>query len=301
MSEYIMVLEKIFQIRQVRKHPFLITAVAFLFVCVSVLLAVMAHQPPMGLFIVALVVMPAIPFFIRITIYEEKGEEILGRFLSAIPPNKLEKAKKGVNVMYDQVIELYGYFFLGCVIGFAFTSSILPEDSSRLIFSDIRQLMASVVGISPQVLNINTPGFFSIFSHNIKLMLIMLFFSLVYSIGAVFLLVLNAAVIGLFLEAGIRAMLPSFQSFGMLSYPLAFFFGCAQGILALLPHGILEFSAFFLASVAGGVLSVAIERKAYARKEIFRRIIIDVCRLLLLATLLLLLGAAIESSYSGIG
>lgn len=51
----------------------------------------------------------------------------------------------------------------------------------------------------------------------------------------------------------------------------------------------------FLASVAGGLFSVAIERKAYKRMPVFRRILLDVVKLLVLATLLLAAGAFIEA------
>ena len=293
-----MVVERIFPLKETKKNPWLVSLIGFIFVCLSVILATMTHQPPMGLFIIALTVMPAIPFFMRMTICEERGEEILIKFISAIPPKKFEKGKAGLISIYNNIIKLYMYFFLGCVIGFAFTSTIMPEGSSELVFLDITQLLPRILMTSPQALNQSTASFWGIFSHNFKLMLIMVFFSILYSIGAIFLLVLNAAVIGLFLEDGIRAMLPSFSSLGVLTYPTAFLFGSLDGILRLLPHGICEFSAFFMASVAGGILSVAIERKAYKRAAILRPLLLDVAKLLILAVLLLAIGAFIESSYS---
>jgi uncharacterized membrane protein SpoIIM required for sporulation len=288
------VVERIFQIKEIRTKPYLISVVAFIFVCISVILATMAHQPPMGFFIIALAVMPAIPFFMRMIISEEKGEEIFIAFICSIPPQKFEKGKKqGLVSLYNNLIKLYMYFFLGSVIGFAFTASIMPQVSSTLVFSDIRNLFSSV---SPTV----DASFQGIFLHNLYLMLIMMFFSLVYSIGAIFLLVLNAAVIGLFLETEIRAKLLELSSLGMFAYPAAFISGSAVGILKLLPHGICEFSGFFIASVAGGIISVAIERKAYERRAVLKIILRDVAKLLLLAILLLAIGAFIESSYSSL-
>jgi len=283
-----MVVERIFQVKDVQKHPCLISAAAFVFVCISVILATMAHQPPMGFFIIALTVMPAIPFFMRMTICEEKKEELLMKFISAIPEKKFEKGKReGLVSLYDDIIKLYVYFFLGCVIGFAFTSSIMPAETSRSMFMDL------------QFLSPNTPdvSFWGIFSHNFKLMLIMVFFSVVYSIGAIFLLVLNGAIIGLFLEQEIRAAISGLSYLGVLTYPSAFVLGSLNGILKLLPHGMWEFSAFFMASVAGGILSVAIERKAYKRMPLFKKILFDIAKLLMLAILLVAVGAFIESSY----
>jgi len=285
-----MVVERIFQAEMIKRHPCLISAVAFLFVCISVLLAVMTHSPPLGFFIIALTVMPAIPFFVRMTICEEKGEEMLVKFISAIPAKNFEAGKKGLVSLYNNLIKLYTYFFLGCVVGFAFTSSVIPGEYSKVVFSDIWQILSTT---SPQPVDLS---FWGIFFHNFKLMLIMVFFSLVYSIGAIFLLVLNAAIIGVVvLGEGIRTVLPDLASLGSLAYPSAFVTGSLEGILRLLPHGICEFSAFFIASVAGGLFSVAIERKAYKRMPVFRRIVLDVLKLLVLATLLLAAGAFIEA------
>lgn len=294
-----MVIEEIFHFEEIQKKPYLISAAAFIFTDISVILATLTPTFPMGFFIIALTVMPAIPFFIRATIHEEKGEEIFTKFTSAIPAKKFEKGtKRRLVPVYNNIIQLYMYFFFGCIVGFAFTSSVMPESSSTRIFSDVRSLMFGVMNLSAQALNLlNTTSFWEIFSHNLKLMLIMVLFSFVYSIGAIFLLVLNAAVIGLFLEQRIRSMLPSFSSFGVLAYPAAFFAGSLSGILKLLPHGICEFSAFFMASVAGGLISIAIERKAYKRRAVLKIILIDVAQLLILAVLLLAVGAWIESSY----
>jgi len=298
-----MVVERIFQMKSIRRNPCLVSILAFIFVCLSTILANLAHQPPMGFFIIALVVMPAIPFFLRMTIYEERGQEIFIKFISAIPAKKFEEGRReGLVSLYNNIIKLYMYFFLGSVIGFAFTSSIMPEETSKLMFMDIRQFLQTFINATPQVLNqLNTAKFWDIFFHNFKLMLIMVLFSVVYSIGAVFLLVFNAAVIGLFLEAGIRKKLLTFSSLGILSYPAAFVVGSFEGILRLLPHGICEFSGFFMASVAGGIISVAIERKAYKRQPVLKLLLVDVAKLLILATLLLALGALIESSYSLLG
>ena len=281
-----MVVERIFPIKEMWRKPWRVTGLGFIFVCVSVILANMAHQPPMGFFIVALTVIPAIPFFLKMTICEERGQEMYIAFISAAPKGKFEKVTEGITSIYNHIIKLYAYFFFGCIMGFAFTSSIMPEQASMSMFSDLKFTSTEVPDIS----------FWGIFLHNFKLMLVMVVFSIIYSVGAVFLLVLNAAVIGIFLETGIRQNLLNFSSLGVLSYPAAFGIGSFEGILRLLPHGIWEFSGFFIASVAGGIISVAIERKAYKRADITRFMLVDIAKLLILATLLIAAGAFIEST-----
>jgi uncharacterized membrane protein SpoIIM required for sporulation len=282
-----MVVERIFPMRKIRQNPSRVAALGFIFVCVSVILANMTNSPPMGFFIVALTVIPAIPFFLRMTIYEEKGEEMYIALISATPRSSIQKGVKSLTNIYNSIIKLYIYFFVGCIIGFAFTSSVMPAQASKSMFSDLQFTSTTAPDIS----------FSGIFMHNFQLMLTMVLFSLVYSVGAIFLLVLNAAVIGIFLETAIRQNVSNFYSLGVLSYPAAFIVGSFSGILKLLPHGICEFSGFFFASVAGGILSVAIERKAYKRWAVLKIILIDVAKLLVLATLLIAAGAWIESSY----
>jgi len=221
------------------------------------------------------------------TIYEEKEEEIYIALISAAPKGRIDKGVKGIVNTYNVIIKLYMYFFFGCILGFAFTSSVMSAEASKSMFSDLQFISNTVPDVS----------FLGIFLHNFQLMLTMVLFSLVYSVGAIFLLVLNAAVVGIFLEGVIRQNISNFQSFGALSYPAAFIVGSFDGILKLLPHGICEFSGFFFASVAGGILSVAIERKAYRRWAVLKIILIDVAKLLILATLLIAAGAWIESSY----
>jgi len=220
------------------------------------------------------------------TICEERGEEMYIAFVSVTPKSRFGKITEGITSIYNHVIKLYAYFFVGCIIGFAFTSSIMSEQTSKSMFGDLQFTSTGVSDIS----------FLGIFAHNLNLMLLMVLFSIVYSVGAIFLLVLNAAVIGIFLETGIRQSIINFSSLGPLAYPAAFVVGSFEGILRLLPHGMWEFSGFFIASVAGGIISVAIERKAYKRWDAARFMLVDIATLLILATLLIAAGAFIEST-----
>ncbi|MEW6329592.1 MAG: stage II sporulation protein M, partial [Candidatus Micrarchaeota archaeon] len=131
---------------------------------------------------------------------------------------------------------------------------------------------------------------------NLGVLSLMLIFSFLYSIGAVFLLVWNASLLGIFLEAEVRALIPFFSNLGAVAFPAAFSLGCVKGLLKILPHGSFEIPAFFVASLAGGIMSVALEHRMYRKRE-FIEMMEDVGKLVILAVVLLAVGAFIESFY----
>ena len=297
-----MVLEHALPSKKIERAPFLIAVLAFGFVVFAVMITLFSYSyigslypSASGLFTIMLVVMPAIPFFLHEMIREEREEEIVKKFIKSIPKKQFEKGKRvGFFDVYGNIIELYAYFFIGVTLGFAFFSSILSEEVSRKIFSDLWTFVPKLIFEAFSYSNFQT--FQSYFMHNLEVLFLMLLFSLIYSIGSIFILVLNAAVTGIFLEQFIRMEMTNSLAYGIFAYPIAFIVGFVKGILLILPHGIFEFSAFFIGSIAGGILSIAIERRAYKRRE-FKDILMDVVKLVAIAVILLAIGAAIEASY----
>ncbi|MFH1448042.1 MAG: stage II sporulation protein M [Candidatus Micrarchaeota archaeon] len=284
-----MVLEHLFSSKRIEHSPWLVALMAFMFVTIAVsLINLFIYSPDPnqntttnGLFIITLVVMPAIPFFLHEIILEERKQECRTR------GNILE--------CYNRLIKFYGYFFIGTVLGFAFCAALLPEDVSDRMFSVQKDEINLFTSINPQITLLGG-GFDSIFFHNLEVLFLMLMFSFIYSIGSIFLLVWNASLVGLFLEQYIRSSIVSYSQYGILGFPTAFIVGSLNGLLRLLPHGIFEISAFFIASIAGGILSISIERRMY-RPSNFRNIFLDATKLLVLSITLLAIGAFIESSY----
>ena len=64
-------------------------------------------------------------------------------------------------------------------------------------------------------------------------------------------------------------------------------------MLRYLVHGIPEILAYFVAALAGGIISVAIIRKDYKTKS-FQRILLDVSDPVLLSVLILFIAALLE-------
>jgi uncharacterized membrane protein SpoIIM required for sporulation len=282
-----LVLEHLFSSKRIEHDPWLIAWMAFMFVAIAVSITYYVYPTTSsGLFIITLVVMPAIPFFLHEIITEEK---------------KQEHKCKGQSVFscYNRLIKFYAYFFIGTVLGFAFCSSLLPDQTSAHIFTVQKNELDQFASSLPAPKLVTLQGsFFNIFFHNLQVLFLMLIFSFIYSIGSIFLLVWNASLVGIFLEQYIRAAIPLYAKFGVLGFPTSFFIGSLNGILRLLPHGIPEITAFFVASISGGIFSIAVERRMF-RDSNLKDIFMDAAKLIVISVILLAAGAYIESSYVG--
>ena len=119
----------------------------------------------------------------------------------------------------------------------------------------------------------------AIFANNLYVMIFTLLFSLAFGAGAIFILVWNASVIA--------AAVGIFANSSLSRLPL--------GILRYIIHGFPEIAAYFVAALAGGILSVAIIRKDL---EGHRKIgILRDCLLMVILALVILFIAALLEVY----
>ncbi len=284
-----MVLEQIITARRLERNPSLILAISFIFVSFAIILTNYFYPNDRGMVVLLLTIMPAIPFFLNFIRHEERRQE-----------REEDDPHHSILHIYRPLISLYFFFFIGTALSFGFWFSILPEGRSNLMFSDVMQeydLLRSA--ITANFLDFSSPVFSRILFQNLLVLSLMILFSFIYSIGSIFLLTWNAALLGVLIEQTVRSFLPAVsQQFGLFAFPVAFVLGSAEALLGILPHGIFEISAFFVGSLSGGMLSVALERGTYRRRA-FWHIIQDAAKLFLLSIVLLTIGAAIESLYAG--
>jgi uncharacterized membrane protein SpoIIM required for sporulation len=132
-----------------------------------------------------------------------------------------------------------------------------------------------------------------IFGNNSFVLGLAVLFSFAYGAGAIFLIAWNASVIGVIIGTDMLALYSSYAGLGVLGLVLAYLHGLVNAI-GFLPHGIFELSAYFIGSIAGGIISVALTRKKYGAKD-FELIAKDTLILLFLAYFLLFIGAMIEA------
>ena len=182
------------------------------------------------------------------------------------------------------VIRYLLFLFFGFVVAYSTWYLILPDSLvAKLFETQLATVMSINSGITGLVAGSGSI-FFQIFLNNFKVMLFCLFFSFFYGAGAIFILTWNASVIA----AAVGKFIDSTVSSGLHilgAVPLS--------ILRYAIHGVPEIIAYFAAGLAGGIISVAMMNRDLETSK-FRKIILDVIDLTLIAVLILVIGALLE-------
>ncbi len=274
-----MVLETIISPKTARKHSWQIAILAFIFTSIGIFAAnyLGIYQ---SIVAITLVSMPAVPFVWRLFDFEE------------------EETEKGV-VMGSRtiarhlpVIMVLSMLFIGLIAGFVFWYFALPAEASKTIFEVQNTELANIgVNTGKTIFAIAQDKFLDtfemLFFHNFGVLLIILLFSILYSSGAVFVLVWNASIIGAFIGNYAKAVSQGSNVVALLG-------GIGTSALGLFPHGSFELLAYLTAALAGGILSSAITREVH-KSNAFILVLHDSIKLTAISIILLAIGAFIEA------
>ena len=127
------------------------------------------------------------------------------------------------------------------------------------------------------------------FFSNLQLLFFIFLTSFIFGAGALFVLVWNASIIGVFIgEVAHRLIL--LLSFGHMK---AYFTALPVSLFRLILHGIPEFLGFFISAFAGGMISVAVIRHGFTRRSL--KIIVDGAALFGVSVVLIFIAAFLES------
>ncbi|MFQ5406588.1 MAG: stage II sporulation protein M [Candidatus Micrarchaeia archaeon] len=261
-----MVFELMISPHKAEREPWDLAVLAFLFVSLAIAINILI--PGLDGNIVAFAMIPAIPLIWALLIRDEKNEE------------EFYRHKRSFFDYHWNLIEIFSFFFIGAVLAFTVWYAILPIPASQTIFSaqlnEIQNIKNATTGMAFK------PEFFQfLFQHNLQVLALMFIFSVMYAIGSIYLLLWNASIIGVFVGSKIHTE-------GVI--------GVVNGLLGLIPHGSLELGGYFIASIAGGILSVAITHKCWKHSE-FKYIMRDIAILTVISVMLVGVGALVESSY----
>lgn len=291
-----MVLEYIVSPSDAQKRPWQLMIVSFLFVSFGVLTQLLIPSLQGSVIIFALI--PLIPLFFFVLLNDEEEEENYDRMRDEVEEwKKVLRELKDVQLtrlsrfaighrfkriisVHKTLIELFGFVFLGAIIAYTFWFSVLPQQQSYGLFlQQLQEIKTLKAVITAQIFS---PEKFELLAlHNFQVLGLMFLFSLLYGIGALYLLLWNASIIGVILGQRLIEQ-------GIL--------GVIAGFLGLIPHGIFEITAYLVAALAGGVLSVSIMRSSN-KKPFFKYLLEDIALLTLLSIVLLVIGAVVEAYY----
>jgi uncharacterized membrane protein SpoIIM required for sporulation len=297
-----MVLESLFDPLKVKEKPSLMATDGILLSTIALWFSFLVFPGSASVLSIAFIVIAAVPLFHRIFILQEEAE-------------LLDKKKNFIERHFN-LIAIYAWFFIGLVISFSFWYFILPAQTTEICLggcfdvpsrdlafaeqektlSGISALNQQLQGQATEVFNqgVFSTYFIKIFANNTGVLLLAVLSSFVYGAGALFLIGWNASVIAVKIGQGTLALLPTYAHFGDLGALAAAYLHGLFNALGFLPHGIFELPGFFIGAIAGGIISVAMSKKAYQKKE-FQIILFDALILFGWALAFVLLGALIEA------
>lgn len=274
-----MVLESLTNPFRAEARPLPLFFIGFVYASVAAVLSVWIFADYASLVMVFLTAMAAVPLFHNTMRVEEEKDILL-------------QGEKSMLKEHSKAFTFFLFFFLGMVVAYALWYVVLPSATSSSLFSIQSQTIA---GLNQQLTGqfARVDLFSKIFLNNIKVLVFCILFSFIYGMGAIFILTWNASVIGVAAGNFIRTQVASYAtSLGLAKFS-AYLYVVSLSFVRYFIHGVPEILAYFVAALAGGIISVALVKHDFGTKN-FEKILLDASDLLLLGIGLLFIAAVIE-------
>ena len=274
-----MVLEMLLSPRKAERSPWELFFIGIVYSSAAIFLSLLIFNEHAGLvmvFLTTIACMPLVQGTLRLE--EKKDMEMTGE-------RRLLKE-------HSKALLVFMFLFLGFVVAFSFWYIVLPSDMMHQIFGLQEQTIRSVnEGISGKVV---TGEFFTgIFLNNIRVLIFTLLFSFFYGAGAIFILSWNAAIVGVAIGAFVRNALATIaQQAGFIGVG-NYFTTYSLGLMRYMTHGAFEIAAYFIAALAGGIISIAVIRHDFNTPK-FRQVLLDSVDLIIISVVILLFAAVVE-------
>jgi len=248
----------------------------FLYSIVGLLLSYLVFREIAGILMVFLIVMATIPILYT-TI---KNEEELD----------LKYDQEWVLLKeHTKVLIFLMFLFLGITFALVLSYVFLPEAMVHSIFFLQEKAILNV--------NNNVQGgavqfnfFVKIFINNLKVLFFCLIFSLLYGTGSIFILTWNASVIATAMGNLIKLELSKTASLVGFASISSYFSAATFSFFRYMTHGLLEIAAYFVAGLAGGIISIALIKHNLQNN----RVLADALDLILISLGILIVAAWVE-------
>ena len=203
------------------------------------------------------------PFMVSLMRHEEEEtEEEIER-----------KLKLNFFQRHTDILRIYMAFFTGMIFASTILFLTLPESTVEKLFGDQIREINLIRG------SFSLPGTFEkIILNNIGVMGLSFLFAFLFGSGAIFILAWNASVLS--------------SAIGLTAKSIGGVGGLPAALLTFLPHGSFEIIAYFIAGIAGGLVSAVVVRK---RSKWFWVVVQDGFKMIGISTFFLIIGAIIET------
>jgi len=258
-------------IEKIRYNYLVLFFLSIIIIVFSTLLS-LKSGPYGGILIIAISLVPFVQIYNKII---EKDEMLSEKI----------KSKKNIFLRYKEYFAISFIIFFASIIGF-YISYLINHNLFYPQIQAIESIRRDIIALS-YANAIHTSSFFTYILYNNMMVLLLFFaFSIIFGAGAIYLLLWNASIIGVFL--GIKAS--EYMSNNIIH---KFILVPAISLIEILPHGILEFLGYFLAALAGNILSIAFIKNL--DRESLENILSDSLALFVLAILFIFVAAVIEA------
>lgn len=257
-------IESLLSFEEINDRPYIMLLWAFIICIVAILVSSQIASSIAGIdtgfFTVVFIMIPSVYFITMLIKREEEMEE-----------EQIKKHyKRSFWERHNKDLLILLFYFAGLTLAFSIMSFFLPSDFFHVQLSKINELHAITGSFS------QNSSFITILFNNLQVMFISFLFSFIFGAGAVFIIIWNASVLGVYV--------------GQLSKSL---WHIPIVSLSFLPHGIPEIAGYLCAGLAGGILSAVILRKNTTK--VFEIVVFDCIKILLLGVFLIIVGAGIEA------
>jgi len=261
-----MVLESLFSASELEKKPIDMLVLSIIVTTLCTLISYIIFPEYSGIITPLLVTATMSPVFFLIFKMEENVERKVAE----------HKLIRGFWDRHDETIKIFTYFFIGNFIAIFVFAVFLPETFLATAFNQQIESITRITSMSGYVLNPTTLNL--IIMNNLKVMFFAFLLSFLIGAGALFILSWNASILAIYLASFVREGL--YHDFLLRSVSIA-------------PHAPIEILSYFLAGIAGGILSVGVIREKLKSKE-FLFVFKDSLLLMILAVAAVVFGGFLE-------
>lgn len=193
-----------------------------------------------------------------------------------------EKSELSLLEAHEEEIAVYISLFIGIFVGFFILSSLMGSQFFNTQIEEIGRIRggdfaAETLGYF--LFNESFSKFTAIVLNNLSVFSVILVISFIFTAGAIFILAWNASVLGVFLSEISKSI-----------YQVPYY------VLAYLPHGLIEISAYITAGISGALISRQVEDFAKGKEDIgvLSSSFKDVIILIGVGIVLVLFGGVVE-------
>ncbi|MBU2639518.1 MAG: stage II sporulation protein M [Nanoarchaeota archaeon] len=275
-----MVIESLINPSKAEGHPFEMFIIGAIYASIATFLSLWIFKDYASLVMVFLTVIASVPLVYSVIRIEEEKDST-------------SQSETFLLKEHGKAVMVFVFLFLGYLASFTVWFSVLPESIVTNMFNVQLETIRAIN--SNAIVGLSTGGDFlmQIFSNNIKVMIFCILFAFLFGAGAIFILTWNASVIAAAIGTFFRNNISVYSEAAGLGKMTGYFHIGSTSVLRYMVHGIPEIAAYFVAGLAGGIISVAVIRHDFGTDK-FKKIVMDSIDLIVIAILMLVVAAAVE-------